>query len=56
VSTTQNCDNQSRQEESVTDLPLTAEQAEQTKGGVQECATHEGQFMGNLFSATPVTR
>jgi len=53
MSTTPNCDTQSSQAESLTDLHLTAEQAEQTKGGVQEYAKHEGAFMGNLFSVTP---
>ena len=53
MSTTNNCDNQSSQAEALTDLHLTTEQAEQTKGGVQEYGRHEGAFMGNLFSATP---
>lgn len=56
MSTTNNCDNQSMEAEFLTDLPVAAEQAEQTKGGVQECAHHEGAFMGNLFSATSVIR
>jgi hypothetical protein len=33
------------------DLELTTEQANETKAGV---GRHEGAFMGNLFSATPV--
>jgi len=41
------------QTESLADLPLTAEQAEEAKAG-QDYARHEGAFMGNLFSANPV--
>ena len=40
------------QTESLADLPLTAEQADEAKAG-QAYARHEGAFMGNLFSATP---
>ena len=36
------------------DLSLTTEQADETKAG--EYARHEGAFMGNLFSATPVVK
>jgi hypothetical protein len=36
------------------DLPLTNEQAEAAKAG--EYARHEGAFMGNLFSSTPVAK
>lgn len=36
------------------DLSLAAEVAEDTKGGETAYARHEGAFMGNLFSSTPV--
>jgi hypothetical protein len=38
--------------ESLANLELPIRQAEQVKAGV--LARHEGAFMGNLFSATPV--
>jgi hypothetical protein len=40
------------QTESLANLELAPEQAEQIKAGVP--TRHEGAFMGNLFSATPV--
>jgi hypothetical protein len=40
------------QTQSPANLELTPEQAEQIKAGVY--TRHEGAFMGNLFSATPV--
>ncbi|MEW6126830.1 MAG: hypothetical protein AB1757_07305 [Acidobacteriota bacterium] len=46
------CETQAK--ESLTDLPLTDEQAEATRAG--ELARHEGALMGNLFSSTPVAK
>ena len=45
------------QTEPLADLALNGAQAEQTKAGDEgSYARHEGAFMGNLFSSTPVAR
>ena len=47
---------QSTKADEIEDLPLAAEVAEDTKGGETAYARHEGAFMGNLFSSTPVPK